>query len=74
MESEPVKVFFTTCEVCGAGSMATVCSGFCFEVRREWTAGRFGVMSLRQAYAYAKQEAEVADTLIREMTGQETSS
>lgn len=53
MKSEIPVVFLTTCEVCGCGSMASICTTFCYEVKMKWKAGQYGKVTLREAYRLA---------------------
>lgn len=73
-DEDTLRVYFAVCGVCRRGSMTAICSAFCGQVRREWMEGRYGQVTLDEAYAKAKAEAEVADTIIEELKGQATSS
>ena len=53
-------VWFNECQVCGRGSMTAICSDFCYGVRVEWTAGKYGQVTLKEAYTMAKEAAEVS--------------
>jgi hypothetical protein len=50
-----------------------ICSAFCFDVFHRHMK-KPGTLSLYEAWQKARKEAELADTLIKEMVAQDTSS
>jgi len=63
------QVFFNECQICGRGSMTVICSDFCASVRTEWVAGKYGNVTLREAFRMARDAVDTSAACLDELKG-----